>query len=365
MEPMHFTYGDHRVEVALAPGAAAEGWERELVDAGFMLPFQHRVAYAELEPDPGPLFFIIRQTSGAACGGFAAQRRRSHALPGHTLLRVERFGEGVRSSQARAAAIGALADVSRHLPRVLRTYVGIFSEDVTVQGDIEAHLGRAGFTKNPDRRGYSRTAVVDLRPDEDAILASLHKTARSNIRAISRFPLEVRPVDTLEYVERMQGLLTEAFARTGGETEREDWPSLLRFSARYPQLSRVVGLFRSDRTGPESLLAFVHGLHHGNHAEYSAGATSRDSEIRVSQTYALVWDLLRWARQYGATFFDLGGITSPVNDGSDPLRGISAFKRYFTKEELYVGDEWVLEPSALKSSLARMVATVVHSVARS
>lgn len=365
MELMDFTYGDHRVEVALAPSALAERWERELVDAGFAVPFQHRVAFAEIAPEPGSVFFIIRQASGAVCGGFAAQRRRSNALPGHMLLRVERFGAGVRSSQARLAGIRALADVSRQLPRVLRTYVGIFSEDVSVQGDIEAHLGRAGFTRNPGRRGYSRTAVVDLRPAEDAILASLHKTARSNIRAISRFPLEVRPVDTLEYVDRMQGLLSEAFARTGGETEQEDWPSLIRFSARHPQLSRIVGLFRSDRTGPESLLAFVHGLHHGSHAEYSAGATSRDSDIRVSQTYALVWDLVRWARQHGATFFDLGGITSPAGDGADPLQGISAFKRYFTREELYVGDEWVLEPSALRGSLARVVATVVHSVARS
>ena len=130
-------------------------------------------------------------------------------------------------------------------------------------------------------------------------------------------------------------------------------------------LARVVGLFRTDCTGPESLLAFVHGLHHGNHAEYSSGATSRDTDIRVPQTYALIWDLLRWAKRHGATLFDLGGITEAVNDGSDPLRGISAFKRYFSKEELHVGDEWVLEPSALRASLARAVATVVDTVGRS
>src|ERR671910_300788 len=124
---MHFSYGDYRVDVAVGAPTAAGGGEQELLDAGVSLPFHHRVAVAELEPDPCPLFFVIRETSGVMCGGFAAQRRRSKALPGHTLLRVERFGGGIGSSQARVAGIRALADVSRQLARILRTYVGIFS----------------------------------------------------------------------------------------------------------------------------------------------------------------------------------------------------------------------------------------------
>jgi hypothetical protein len=362
---MHFTYGPHRVEVTGAASPQAAQWEQELAAAGFRLPFPHRMAAAELEPDPGPLLFMIRHGSGTVCGGFAVQRRTSHALPGHSLLRVERFGAALPDGEARASGVRALADFSRASPRVLRTYLGVFSPDPGVQQEIAAHAAAAGFQKNPDRRGYSSTLVVDLRPDEETIFASLHATARRHIRAAAKHPVAVRPVDAPELAGRLDALVGETFARTGGDVERFDWPRLIQFASRHPELSRIVGLFRTDRTGPDSLLAFAHGLHHGDCAEYSTAASTRDTDVRLPQMYVLAWDLFRWAKAHGAAFFDFGGITPVVSDGSDPLQGISAFKRYFSKEEITVGDEWILEPSRLKANLARVVTSVANSVARS
>ncbi len=353
------------MHVTAASSPEASQSERELADAGFRLPFPHRMAAAELEPDPGPLLFVIRNGSGALCGGFGVQRRTSHALPGHSLLRVERFGVALPDAEARASGVRALADFSRATPRVLRTYLGVFSPDPRVQQDIAVHAAAAGFQKNPDRRGYSTTLLVDLRPDEETIFASLHATARRHIRAAGKHPVVVRPVDGPEFASRLDGLVQETFARTGGDVERFDWPSLIRFASRYPELSRIVGLFRTDRTGPDSLLAFAHGLHHGDYAEYSTAASTRDTDVRLPQMYVLAWDLFRWAKEHGAAFFDFGGITPVVSDGSDPLQGISTFKRYFSKDEITVGDEWILEPSRLKANLARVVTSVASSVARS
>lgn len=362
---MHSTNGRCRVEVAPASSADAARWERELLDAGFRLPFLHRTASAELEPPPGPLFFMIRNASGVPRGGFAAQRRPSQALPGHVLLRAERFGAALADHDARAAAVQAFADAARSTPRVLRAYLGIFSSDAGVRDEVAALAAAAGFRRNPDGRGYSHTVLVDLRPDEDTIFASLHSTARRHVRAAAKHPVAVRPVDDPAFAPRLEALVEEAFRRTGGDFDRQDWPALIRFSMRHPDLSRLIGLFHTERTGPESLLAFAHGLHHGEYAEYSTAAASRDSDVRLPQMYVLAWDLFRWAKQHGAASFDFGGITPVVNDGSDPLQGISAFKRFFSRTELTVGDEWVLEPSPIRAQLARVVTSVARSVARS
>jgi hypothetical protein len=361
---MQFTYGTHRVDVMPVSAPDARRYEREMQNAGFSLPFLHRTAAAELEPDPGPLFFAIRNTAGMPCGWFAAQRRPSRALPGHFVLRVERFGSGFADDEAHSAGVRALADVSRESPRILRTYIGIFSTDRGVQQAIASHLTAGGFQRNHRRRGYSHTLLVDLRPDEDVIFASLQASARRNIRAVAKHRVVVRPVDSLEFGPRMDELVKDAFTRTGGDAERQDWAALIRFSARHPELSRLVGLFRTDRAGPPSLLAFTHAVHHGDFGQYCTAASTRDPDVRVPQTYVLVWDLLRWAKQHGARFFDFGGITPVSHDGSDPLQGISEFKRFFSGTEVTVGDEWIFEPSPLKAGLARVVTSVARSVPR-
>lgn len=359
---MQLTYGTHDVQIVAASSLAAAGFERELLAGGLRLPFPHRTASAVLEPPPGPLFFMIRDRSGVPCAGFAAQRRRSQALPGHVLLRVERFGAALPTTEVRAVAVRAFADVCRATPRILRAYINMFAPDPGVQREMESLAAAAGFRRNPNRRGYATTIVVDLRPDEDQILASLNKTARYNIRAAAKYPVAVQPVDRPELAGRLDELVREAFARTSGEVELEDWPALIRFSARHPDLSQVLGLFRTDCDGPESLLAFAQAVHHGEYAEYRAAASSRDPGVRVPQTHVLAWELIRWAKRHGAAFFDLGGVTPSTHIGPDPFHGISAFKRFFSRTEVTLGDEWVLEPSALKAGLARVVTAVARSV---
>ncbi|MGH9941911.1 MAG: GNAT family N-acetyltransferase [Pyrinomonadaceae bacterium] len=364
---IHLAYDGYRVEVADASSLEASRWERELEAAGFRLPFPHRTAAAELEPSPGPLFFLIRDaSSGAPRGGFAAQRRPSRALPGHYLLRVERFGQAL-PAEARAVGVRALADLCRATPRVLRAYLGVYSIDPSVRQEITSQAAAAGFRKSLSPRGYDATILIDLRPDEEELFASFHATARRHVRAAAKHPVEVRLVNSPEFAGRLDLLVREVFARTGGSVEQQEWPEIINFSARHPERSRLVGLFRTDATGPESLLAFAHCYHHGDHAEYSTAASSRSTDVKVPQTYVLAWDLIRWAKRHGAVHFDFGGVTPLADDdsGSDPLQGISAFKRFFSKTEAVVADEWMLEPSRLKADLARVFTSVAKSIAKS
>jgi lipid II:glycine glycyltransferase (peptidoglycan interpeptide bridge formation enzyme) len=117
----------------------------------------------------------------------------------------------------------------------------------------------------------------------------------------------------------------------------------------------VVGLFRTDREGPEALLAFAWGCAHGDQVEYNAAASTRNPEVRLPMAYALAWDLMRWGKSTGAEQFDFGGITAGTHGEEDRLGGISDFKRYFTTMEREVGAEWVLEPRPLRAAVASAV----------
>jgi lipid II:glycine glycyltransferase (peptidoglycan interpeptide bridge formation enzyme) len=123
-------------------------------------------------------------------------------------------------------------------------------------------------------------------------------------------------------------------------------------SQRAPELSRIAILERTDQTGPERVLAFAWGCMHGEVAEYSESGSTKSNDLKVSTSYALLWDLIRWARAGRARWFDLGGVTSGATHSDDPLGGISDFKRRFSKREVEVGQQWELYPHPARAKVA-------------
>jgi hypothetical protein len=199
---------------------------------------------------------------------------------------------------------------------------------------------------------------MDLAGDEEQIFARLHATGRRHVRAVARAPVELRPITDPVLAPRLDALVRDAFTRTGGRYEPEDWTAIVSLSAREPHLSRVVGLFKTGSQGAEALLSFAWGRMHGDHADYAAGASTRAADVRAPLGYGTIWDLVRWAKREGASYFDLGGITEGRHGSDDPLGGISDFKRYFGGTVAEVGEEWMLEPNPLAARLARSLAKV-------
>jgi lipid II:glycine glycyltransferase (peptidoglycan interpeptide bridge formation enzyme) len=220
---------------------------------------------------------------------------------------------------------------------------------------LSAALQRHGFSQVSAERTYERTLVIDLAREEDEILAGFHATARRHIRSVAKHPVVVTNLESEIDAPRLQQLLEESVGRTGGSSQSNNWRALVRLSNSSPELSRIAILKRTDRVGPESILAFAHGCMHGDVAQYSQSGATRGSDLKIPMSYALMWDLIRWARENGARWFDLGGITPGTNEAGEALGGISDFKRYFSKLELEVGQEWQLEPSASRAAAARVV----------
>lgn len=337
--------------------------EEQLLAAGACVPVSHRTAWLELFRADGGIFCAAQDPAGRCRAGFAIEVARSRALPGHRLLRVERYVPG-GAGEGERAALTALRDLARDDARILRVSLELHGRDEARRHETERLLGELGFVRAASARRYEHTLALDLGPEEAALLAGLHKTARRNIRDMAKHPVEVRTVSDPVWADRLQELLVASMRRTGGNAGRHDWKARMELGARHPELSRIVGLFRTDVAGPESLLAFAWGVCHGDYAHYDAAGAARTG-LRLSLAYPLLWDLICWAKRGSARWFDLGGVTpGHLNDGADALGGISDFKRYFTPCVVEVGGEWVLEPRPLRARLARAVGAAAAGLRR-
>jgi hypothetical protein len=365
-ESMQATWRLDGWEVALTRGLspARAARERALHDAGRVLPLPHRAAWAAMQPAGWDSWFLtVADARGTLAGAVALSVAPSRALPGHLVLRCERFGPGVEPA-ARAALVQALALVARAHRRVLRLNVETFAIDDAERAALADALARAGFAPVAEPRCYEHTLLVPLVGDEEAIFASLHATARRHIRAVGKNPVVVAPVDDPAYFARLDEISRETYSRTGGTYDPPDWAKVAELCRREPGASRLVGIFRADVAGPERLLAFAWGCGHGDHVHYSRAGSTRATDLKMPLMYPVVWDLMRWARSEGARWFDFGGITMGSHESADPLGGISDFKRYFTGQVAHVGAEWSFEPRRLQARAAHVVSATSSFVSR-
>lgn len=324
--------------------------ESGLHAAGIPLPLYHRWAWAESHTSSSRKFQLITidDADGLPVGAFALQIDRSRTLPGHVFWQVQRFGEGLpeRSWPGLAARLHSLA---QNDTRILKVSVRIFARQQRDQ--IAAAFARHSFSPLDHPHSYRHTLTLDLTPPEDELLASLHKTARKNLRETEKAGISVHPLTNERYAARIQTLQAEALRRTGGNTEPLKGEAILRLSREHPDLSRIIGLFASpEDTSPESLVGFAWGCMHTTHAEYRAAGTSRIPGRNLAISYPLLWDLILWARRHGATWFDFGGVTIETGE----LQGISDFKRYFSRQVEEVGEEWALVPNPRRLRLATL-----------
>jgi hypothetical protein len=320
--------------------------EAASLHAGTLLPLSHRSAWAKEQPE-GSVFLASVPLIDASATSVVVQRDRSRVLPGHTFLRVSRFGHGW-TVQEWDASLRGLKEIAGAESKVLRLSIEIFlRRDREKMQQILTNLGFQPVALRSYR--HTLTLAVD-QPDEE--LLSNRKTLKKRLREVEKAGAVLRVLTEERYAATLAALQQQAMKRSGGSFRIPDWPAVLRLSAENPHLSRVVGLFLSpDSVGPEDLLGFAWGCMNGDHAEYRAGAAT-DTQRKLSISYPLVWNLIQWTRDSGGSWFDMGGVT--LQEGAeDPLAGISAMKRVFSETVEEVGEEWALEPHVWKSQLAR------------
>ena len=327
------------------------------MSAGEYLPLCHRSEWAASLCLREPWFVFVRNASGRACGGIAIERVRCRTLPGCVVLRVKRFGGSLPSDVCRVA-LKAIVLLAKRSPRVLRLQVNIFSR--TGREAIAETMEELGLREVQPPSSYRYTLAIDLKRSEDEILASFNRNARKRIRESIAASLQSRAITDPAYAERLQELQQMALQRTGGHIEARDWRGALTLSRKYPNLSCIIGIFAGESTAPKDMGAFGWACSNGDHVEYCAAGTQRNEE-GIPFGYLLAWEIIRWAKTTGADWFDMGGVT--LEGDTSPLEGISRFKRYFSREVLEVGAEWILEPAPLLAKTETVILNFRHRFA--
>ncbi|HEY2025981.1 MAG TPA: GNAT family N-acetyltransferase [Gemmatimonadaceae bacterium] len=334
--------------------------EAELLTHGHPLPASARVAWARAYPNVRNSLLVVGAPSGTAAA-IALQRHPSRALPGHYIVRVARTGAALDAG-VDAEAIRALTHAMRADPRVIRVHFECFSRDASVRDRIGDLLLNAGFERARQPASYDHTLVSELRGTDNAThLSSLSQGVRQNIRALNKFPVELRPVRNVGDSARMNELMAVTFGRTGANHVNRDYAPLIRLATEMPNLARLMGVYRTDGLGGSPLIAFALGVNHGDHVAYDIGASTRVPEFKnLSLGYPLLWDLITWARAQGVTWFDFGGISAGSAETDDPVGRISDFKRRFEKRVERVSDEWTYVPHPARAAVARLVSKIVE-----
>lgn len=204
--------------------------------------------------------------------------------------------------------------------------------------EVEPWL-RAGLLKAPRDVQISRaTIIVDLRPDEEALLASFKPKCRYNIRLAARKGVIVRPVPVDDAtVDVMYRLMVATQGRAGFTLRRRQ------YFEDYWRLQQASGQGQLFLAGlGEEVLAGVFVTTLGRRAWYKdGGSVKRHSELMAP--HLLQWEVMRWLRAQGVESYDLVAVPRPVELGPNhPLHGLHRFKSGFSERVTEFVGAWDL-----------------------
>lgn len=269
---------------------------------------------------------FCRQSDGEMVAAAQVLRRTAFHLPAR-LGHLAYLPRGPLVDWSATSADGtSLADL---FLLKLRTYLrgqGAFAlqiEPSLSADDPEASLAleilrRQGFHQTAPVQPL-RTIALDIRPDEETLLARMKEKWRYNVRLAARKGVEVRPANSLADVSAWYTLLQstgqrDQFGIHTFDYYRKAWDIFVpRAQARL--LLAYAG---------EELLAGIFVSCLGREAIYLYGA-SGNARRNLMPNYLLQWEAIRWARAAGAYFYDFWGIPA-TDEPAEAMAGVYRFK---------------------------------------
>jgi peptidoglycan pentaglycine glycine transferase (the first glycine) len=185
-----------------------------------------------------------------------------------------------------------------------------------------------GFSQSEHAIQPNRTLVVDLRGDDQSVLARMKQKTRYNIKLALKKGVVIHPSADINGFHKLMQTTSQ---RDGFGVHS------LRYYQRAYELFHPRGaceLLLADFQGEPlaGLMVFIQG----KRAWYFYGASASDHRERMPN-YLLQWEAMRWARSRGCLEYDLWGVpdeeeTTLENqflNRSDGLWGVYRFKRGF------------------------------------
>lgn len=317
--------------------AETSAFEAELVAHPIELPLFQRQLWVRGASQEHRLF-QLRDLQGGAAMQIALVVERPRRFPLLGRARAWKLGPAV-SAEAEWNALRLLRVLCAEAGDLVSLRLQPYRREIGALRDFESRARRAGY-QLCDPVGVTRTLLVDLAPPPEELLAALSKKTRAKILHRGRASVQLRPLESERFIPSCVDAVNAAMIRTQGGTSQFDLAGAFAVQRADPRHAHGIGAFLPAE--PDALLAFVFGFCHGEIAEYGVAGSLRHDALRsVPFNYWMLWQLIVWAREAGARWLDLGGIT----DGGpgDSLAGISEFKRHFTELDVELGRELSIE----------------------
>jgi peptidoglycan pentaglycine glycine transferase (the first glycine) len=195
-----------------------------------------------------------------------------------------------------------------------------FTEDTLGQA-VTADLKGTGWSFSDEQIQFRNTVLIDLRPDEEALLANMKQKTRYNIRLAGRKGVCVRSGGRAD-LEALYKLYAETSARDGFVIREEAyyqtvWGTFLQAGMAEALIAEVDG----------EMVAGVIIFQFASRAWYLYGM-SRAEHREKMPNHLLQWEAMRRARANGCQFYDMWGAPDVFSE-NDPLWGVYRFKEGF------------------------------------
>lgn len=350
-----------RLSVVRTPGAAWDQLQLDLTSGGVELPVESHSGLP-IAGRERRVLFGISDANGRLRWGGVADVGRSRIVPWRSVVRVHRVGRGMSADVDDTAA--AVLSLVAQTEKALRIHVELSDPDTSARARISELLLARGYQAVTAPRQYVRTILINLRQTEAALMASFHATGRRHIRGFSKYPLRCELLTDQRWAGRLRALDAETMLRTNGSLDSLSWPDMLRFVTEHPTHAALLGVVRIDASDENALVGYVLGVRHGDTVEYRRAASTRIESLRAPLLYAPTWQLMRWAQEVGAGWFDFGGVGDGSHASGEATGGISDFKRYFSDVTTEVGAELTYSPAVYLDTLARAIASGAGAMTR-
>jgi hypothetical protein len=302
----------------------------------------------------------VADAQGQPVGQVAAVIKKPRGLSCFAFGEVAAFGTSCVSNEDEFWILRNLPEILSRTDKIMALRIRAYRHEFLDLADFASLARRAGY-ETLDPIGVSRTISYPIEKPLDELLADLSKQSRAQIRHRSREELDIRVLTEPRWAEPMKAALDQAHVRTGKASASFDFDTVFRVAGAHPESVLILGVFLRER--PEQLVAYAVDIHHGDVVEAVSSGSLGDPELRKTPfNYFLFWQKVEWAKSLGAKLVDLGGVT----DGgkSDPLAGISTFKRRLTKVELNIGQEMGYVVSPFREALFRGMDWLASSIRR-
>lgn len=206
-------------------------------------------------------------------------------------------------------------------------------------------LRKLGFRPSAHTIQPPRTIVIDLRPDEDTLLANMKQKTRYNIRLAEKKGVTVRQAEPDQIEAELARF--NALMQTTGERDAFGVHSADYYAAAYALFSAddQVALFFAEYEGRPLSTVMVFAV--AGRAYYLYGASSNEERQRMP-SYAVQWAAIRWAKARGCTSYDMYGVPdfdeatleAEFTERSDGLWPVYRFKRGWGGELVRTVGTW-------------------------